>query len=93
MAAKKIPGGSWQVIVEQLESQTRLIAEGHDVLSRQIDSRIDELRRDLTTRIDDLGRVVATRADETREDLSALGERIESLEQRIERMDRPGSVH
>ena len=59
-AKKKIESGSWQVLVEHLESQNRLTAEGHEVTRREIQA----LDRKLTTRMDDLERAaVATRAD------------------------------
>jgi chromosome segregation ATPase len=74
-AKKKVDGGSWQVLVEHLESQNRLMAEAHEVTRREVRASGEALDRKFTTRMDDLERALAaTRAEgaETRRDLAAL---------------------
>jgi hypothetical protein len=94
MAAKKKvegEGGSWQVLVEELLSRVRLIAEGQEITRQDLGGRLDALDARLSTRMDDLERVVvATRAEgaETRKDVATLrGELVITRDQLVERFD------
>ncbi|MCL4821802.1 MAG: hypothetical protein KJ067_21930 [Vicinamibacteria bacterium] len=94
---KKVAGGPWEVVLEQMASQNRLTMEALEVTRVELGSRIDALGQGLTTRIEDLERAhVTTRLQlsqdiaDTRADLGAL--RAEHAATRTELSEMRGEV-